>query len=403
MTDTLTTGPVTFDPYDYAIHEDPYPTYARLRDEAPVFHNADVGFWALSRHVDVLAGFRDNETFSSANGVSLDPAAWGPNAHRTMSFLGMDPPRHGRMRALVSRGFTPRRTSALEPRIRQIARRYRDEVVERGSFDFIADFAGKFPMDVISELMGVPESDRGEVRRLSDLLVHREEGVTDVPPVGIEAAMSLVVYYSNMVRERRNARTDDLTSALIDAEIDGDCLTDNEIIGFLFLLVVAGNETTTKLLGNAWYWAWRNPAQRAKPFADPARVPDWIEETLRYDTSSQILARTATRDVTLHDVTIPAGERVVLLPGSANRDSRVFPDADTYDLDRVGIDQDLASFGFGRHFCMGKSLALLEMRVALEELVAGATDYDIDPSGIERVHSVNVRGFAQLPTSITAR
>ncbi len=403
MTDTLATEPITFDPYDYAIHEDPYPTYARLRDEAPVYHNVDVGFWALSRHVDVLAGFRDNETFSSANGVSLDPAAWGPNAHRTMSFLGMDPPRHGRMRALVSRGFTPRRTSALEPRIRQIARHYRDEVVERGSFDFISDFAGKFPMDVISELMGVPESDRAEVRRLSDLLVHRDEGVTDVPPAGIEAALSLVVYYSNMVRERRSARTDDLTSALIDAEIDGDRLTDDEIIGFLFLLVVAGNETTTKLLGNAWYWAWRNPAQRAKPFFDPARVPDWIEETLRYDTSSQILARTAMRDVTLHDVTIPAGERVILLPGSANRDPRVFADADTYDLDRVGIDQDLASFGFGRHFCMGKSLALLEMQVALEELVAGITDYDVDPTGIERVHSVNVRGFAQLPTSITVR
>lgn len=403
MTDTLATEPITFDPYDYAIHEDPYPTYARLRDEAPVYHNADVGFWALSRHVDVLAGFRDNETYSSANGVSLDPAAWGPNAHRTMSFLGMDPPRHGRMRSLVSRGFTPRRTSALEPRIRQIARRYRDEVVERGSFDFIADFAGKFPMDVISELMGVPESDRGEVRRLSDLLVHRDEGVTDVPPAGIEAALSLVVYYTDMVRERRSVRTDDLTSALIDAEIDGDRLTDDEIIGFLFLLVVAGNETTTKLLGNAWYWAWCNPAQRAKPFADPTRVPDWIDETLRYDTSSQILARTATCDITLHDVTVPAGERIVLLPGSANRDPRVFADADTYDLDRVGIDQDLASFGFGRHFCMGKSLALLEMRVALEELVAGVTDYDVDPTGIERVHSVNVRGFAQLPTSVTVR
>ena len=403
MTDTLATEPIAFDPYDYAIHEDPYPTYARLRDEAPVFHNADVGFWALSRHVDVLAGFRDNETFSSANGVSLDPAAWGPNAHRTMSFLGMDPPRHGRMRALVSRGFTPRRTSALEPRIREIASRYRDEVVERGSFDFIADFAGKFPMDVISELMGVPESDRAEVRRLSDLLVHRDEGVTDVPPAGIEAALSLVVYYSDMVQERRSDRTDDLTSALIDAEIDGDRLTDDEIIGFLFLLVVAGNETTTKLLGNAWYWAWRNPAQRAKPFADPTRVSDWIEETLRYDTSSQILARTATCDVTLHGVTIPAGERIVLLPGSANRDPRVFSNADTYDLDRIGVDQNLASFGFGRHFCMGKSLALLEMRVALEELVAGATDYDVEETGIERVHSVNVRGFAQLPTSITAR
>lgn len=399
----MPTTAIAYSPYAYEIHEDPYPTYARMRDEAPVYRNDELDFWALSRHADVMAGFRDSARLSSSHGVSLDPAATGPNAHRTMSFLAMDPPRHGRMRGLVSRGFTPRRVAEMEPRIRELTRLHLDAALDKGTIDFISDFAGKLPMDVISEMMGVPEADRAEVRRLADLLVHREEGVQDVPPEGMAAALELVGYYDQMLAERAERRTDDLTSALIDAEVDGDRLTRNEIVGFLFLMVVAGNETTTKLLGNAWYWAWKNPTQRAKPFADPARVPDWVEETLRYDTSSQMLARLATEDIELHGVTIPQGARVLLLPGSANRDERVFDNADVFDLDRPTDQQQLASFGFGRHYCMGASLARLEARVALEEIVARVADYDIDPSGIERVHSVNVRGFAALPTAVTVR
>jgi len=400
----VSTTDLVYSPYLYEIHEDPYPTYARLRAEAPVYRNDDGDFWALSRHADVVDGFRDSVRFSSSHGVSLDPAASGPYAHRTMSFLAMDPPMHGRMRGLVSRGFTPRRVSQLEPRIRQLARGRLDVALAKGSFDFVGDLAGTLPMDVISELIGVPVADRDEVRRLSDLLVHREEGMDDVPPAGVEAAFSLITYYADMLVQRRRQPTDDLTSALLAAELDGDRLTDDEIMGFLFLMVVAGNETTTKLLGNAWYWAWRNPAERAKPFADPVRIPSWIEETLRYDTSSQMLARVTTTDVELHGTVIPAGERVVLIAGSANRDERVFPNAHVYDLDRPERElQQIASFGFGRHFCLGASLARLEARVCLEELVARVADYDIDPSGIRRVHSVNVRGFATLPTTVVLR
>ena len=251
-----------------------------------------------------------------------------------MSFLAIDPPRHGRMRALVSRGFTPRRVAELEPRIRELTRRHLAPALDGDAFDFVGDLAGKLPMDVVSELLGVPVADRDELRRLSDLLVHREDGVHDVPPAGIEAAITLVGYYTDMLDERRRRRTDDLTSALLDAEIDGDRLTDDEIIGFLFLMVVAGNETTTKLLANAWYWAWRNPDERAKPFGDPDRIGDWVEETLRYDTSSQVLARTATEDIEVAGGVIPDGGRVLLLVGSANRDDAVFPDGDRYDLDR---------------------------------------------------------------------
>ena len=395
---------LTYSPYAYEIHEDPYPTYARLRDEAPVYRNDDGGFWALSRHADVVEGFRDNVRFSSAHGVSLDPAASGPNAHRTMSFLAMDPPMHGRMRGLVSRGFTPRRVAELEPRIRQLTREHLDLALSKDSFDFVGDLAGKLPMDVISELIGVPAADRDEVRRLSDLLVHREEGMDDVPPAGVEAAFALITYYADMLAQRRATPTDDLTSALLAAEVDGDRLTDDEIMGFLFLMVVAGNETTTKLLGNAWYWAWHHPDERAKPFTDPGRVPSWIEETLRFDTSSQMLARLTTEDVEVHGTVIPAGERVVLIAGSANRDERVFPRADIYDLDRPERElQQIASFGFGRHFCLGASLARLEARVCLEELVARVADYDIDPAGTRRVHSVNVRGFAAIPTTVRTR
>jgi cytochrome P450 len=250
----------------------------------------------------------------------------------------------------------------------------------------------------------VPVADRAELRRLADLLVHREEGVEDVPASGIEAALTLAGYYADMIAQRRARRTDDLTSALLDAEIDGDRLTDDEITAFLFLMVVAGNETTTKLLANAWYWAWRNPDQRRLGLGvdgAPGRVDDWVEETLRYDTSSQMLARITTEDVTVHDTTIPSGDRVLLLVGSANRDGRAFPDPDRYDLDRDT--SQLVSFGVGRHFCLGASLARLEARICLQELTSRVADYDVDPAGIERVHSVNVRGFAALPTSVELR
>lgn len=391
---------LVYDPYDYAIHEDPYPTYARMREEAPAYRNDERDFWALTRHADVMAGFNDPR-LSSSYGVSIDPVAWGPHASTTMSFLAMDPPKHTLMRALVSRGFTARRVLGLEPRIREIAHEYVDAAVERRTFDFVGDIAGRLPMDVISELMGVPAADRDELRRLADLLVHREEGILDVPPSGLEAAGALITYYVDLLADRRAHPRDDLTSALTTAEVDGQRLSDDDIIGFLFLMVVAGNETTTKLLANAWFWARRHPDQRAIPFADPTRIPEWIEETLRFDNSTQMLARRAAVDIELHGRTIRTGDRVLLVNGSANRDPRVFDDPDSY---RIGRDtRQTASFGVGRHFCLGASLARLESRVCLEELLRRVADYDVDEDGSSRVHSVNVRGFAVLPTSVTAR
>jgi cytochrome P450 len=391
---------LSFSPYDYEFHDDPYPLYARLRAEAPVYRNDELGFWALSRYDDVATGFRDFAAFSNSNGVMVEPSMWGPRASNYISFLAMDPPRHTRMRGLISRAFTPRRVAALEPRIREIAGKYTDAAVARGSFDFMADLAAALPLDVISELIGVPEADRADVRRLVDRMLHREEGMRDVPPAAMEAGLLITEYYLSLIATRRRALAEDLISALVDADTVGTRLTDAELVAFLFLLLGAGSETTTHLLGSAWYWAWRNPAQRAAAFG--GNIAGWIEETLRYDSPAQVVARMAARDLDLHGVRVPAGAQVLLLPGSANRDGRVFPLPDSYDLGRDT--SKLISFGSGRHFCLGAPLGRLEAKVALELLVARVEpDYEIDQDRVSRVHSVNVRGFASLPTSVTPR
>jgi cytochrome P450 len=400
MTTTASAAP-TFDPYDYAIHEDPYPTYSALRAVAPVYRNERHGFWALSRHADVAAAFRDADRFSSSDGVSLDPAATGPHAAKVMSFLAMDEPRHGQLRRLVSKGFTPRRVVGLEPKVRAITDAHLAPALEAGGFDFIEDVAAKVPMDVVSELLGVPHADRGELRRLADVVVHREDGVFDVPAAAASASMDLAIYYLELIAQRRRNAADDLTSALLEVEVDGERLSDEDIAAFLFLMVVAGNETTTKLLGHCWYWGWRHRDELAKPLHDSARVPDWVDETLRFDASTQILARTTSAPVALHGEEIPAGARVLLLIGSANRDERVFVAPDRYDLDRDT--SQMLSFGTGRHFCLGASLARLEARIVLEQLLTRVGGYEIDIAGAQRVHSVNVRGFAHLPTTVVLR
>ncbi|WP_101951835.1 cytochrome P450 [Mycobacterium sp. 3519A] len=399
---TVQAADLVFDPYDYDFHEDPYPYYRRLRDEAPLYRNDELGFWALSRHADVLQGFRNSTTLSNKYGVSLDPASRGPHASKTMSFLAMDDPAHLRLRTLVSKGFTPRRIRELEPRVTEIAVAHLETALQSETFDYVDEFAGKLPMDVISELMGVPQPDRAQVRAWADGVMHRDEGVTDVPPAAVEASINLIVYYQQMVAERRKKPTDDLTTALLEAEIDGDRLTDDEILGFMFLMVIAGNETTTKLLANAAFWGHKNPDQLAPIYDDLERVPLWVEETLRYDTSSQILARTVSGELTLYDTTIPDGDVLLLLPGSAHRDERVFDRPDDYLIGRE-IGSKLMSFGSGAHFCLGAHLARMESRVALAELFKRIRGYEVDEANAVRVHSSNVRGFAHLPITVEVR
>lgn len=402
---TAETVELVLNPYDYEFHEDPYPYYKRLRDEAPLYRNDTLNFWALTRHADVHSGFRNSTAFSNKLGVSLDPISRNTEAHRTMSFLAMDDPAHLRLRTLVSKGFTPRRIRELEPRVQSLTRMRLDDALrnsDSGHFDFIADFAGKLPMDVISELVGVPEPDREQLRALADGVMHRQDGVPDVPESALLAAMDLLVYYADMVAQRRKHPTDDLTSALLEADIDGDRLADEEIMAFLFLMVVAGNETTTKLLGNAMYWGARNPDQLAGVYDDPSTVPLWVEETLRYDNSTQILARTVSGDVEFHGVTLRDGDTLLLVPGSANRDERVFDAPDEFRIGR-DIGSKLLSFGSGVHFCLGAHLARMEARLALTELLGRISGYEVDEAHAVRVHSSNVRGFAALPITVRPR
>ncbi|QRY61662.1 cytochrome P450 [Gordonia sp. PDNC005] len=405
---------IPFDPYDYDFHEDPYPTYARLRAEAPVYRNTDGDFWALARHEDVADAFRDNVRLSNSWGVSMDPASYNSNAEYAMSFLAMDDPRHLRLRKLVSKGFTPRRVSELAPRITELTAKHWDRCLQMGEFDFVHDFAGLLPMDVVSELLGVGEADRAHLRKQSDLLIHREEGVTDVPPAAIHAYLDLHGFYTSLLAERRKNPGDDLISALTAAELveggERTALTDQEIIGFMMLMVVAGNETTTKLLANSIFWGAQSPDQVASVIAastshDDAldAVTPWVQETLRYDTSTQMLLRRVLEDVEYGGKTIPAGDRVLLLVGSANRDEEVFgPDADQYRIGRESS-RTILSFGLGTHFCLGAHLARLETEIGLAQIARTVRSFDVDVERSVRVHSVNVRGFADLPMTVKAR
>jgi cytochrome P450 len=383
--------PLVYDPYAYEIHEDPYPIYRRLRDEAPAYYNAQLDFWALSRFHDVWDAIQDWERYSSAEGVSLER---GSGARPPM-IIAMDPPRQQKLRRLVSKAFTPRRVAALEPTIRALTRKHLEPLLARGACDFIQDFAAKLPMDAISTMMGVPESDQDQLREWADTLLHREEGKAEIPQAGLEASGRLARYFAGDLARRRAHPGDDLVSALLDAEVDGERLSDAEIVGFCFLLVIAGNETTTKMLGNAMTLLARHPDQRAWLVANPAGIPGAVEEVVRYDNSTQMLARVLTRDVALHDVTMPGGKKVLLLIGSANRDEREFPDPDRFDVGRA-VPNPLG-FGQGVHFCLGASLARLESRIGLEEFARRFPRYAVDEARCERVHMSNVHGFSSVP------
>ncbi|MGW4849035.1 cytochrome P450 [Nocardia brasiliensis] len=385
-----------YSPFDFDVHRDPYPYYARLRVEAPVFHNEADDFWAFSRYGDVRAALRDAETFSSANGFRMEPAFWGPQAERFFSFVAMDPPKHSRLRGLVTKAFTAHRVQGLAPRLRAIAAAMIEPLVAAGSFDLMVDFAGAYPMEVISELVGVPAADRDMLRGLGREIMYVDEESTDLRPEAVQAIGALIGYYTELTIERSKQRRDDLLSDLLDASDAGDRLTPEEIVGVLILLVGAGVEAPMLSLGNIWYSGHRHRAQR--PFE---RLDEWIAETMRWDPSTQTLLRTTTRDIELHGTKIRAGERILLITGSANRDPEVFAEPDTFDLNRDTSASLI--FGSGRHHCLGVSLGQLELRTALTELLAAITEYEIDPEGTRRIHSSNNRGFAALPTQVKAR
>ncbi|MEU4805544.1 cytochrome P450 [Actinosynnema sp. NPDC023587] len=388
-----------YNPLDYDVQEDPYPYYARLRAEAPVYYNDKLDFYALSRHADVAPALRDSASFSNENGPLMEREYWKPDSARHHSIVAMDPPDHAHWRRLISGSFSPRAIGRLEVQIRELAREAVEAAVERGTFDVMRDVIYPIPMDALGIIVGVPRADRPEVQRLLEGTVHREDGATTIGPAQMQAFQELSGYYAGLVEERRKQPADDLISDLLASEIDGEPLETQDVLAFLHLLGGASTVTTIDLIGNAWYWAWRNPEQRQAALGGD--VNGWIEESLRYDSPVQMVIRKSKVDLSLHGVDIPAGSQVLMLMGSANRDSTVFPDADEFDLTRDA--SQLLSFSRGPHLCLGNLMARRVARIVLEELVNRVADYDLDVDGLVRVHRSTVRGFRRMPTVVTLR
>jgi cytochrome P450 len=387
---------VEMNPYSHAFHEDPYPVYRWMRDNAPVYRHTD-GWYALSRYDDVLDASQQPLLYSSAEGTSLEIV---DTVKILPMIIYMDPPRHDRQRKLVSRAFTPRAIWDLEPFVRDTAERLLDALGEQGSGDFVEEFSAILPMNVIMELLGVPEGDRNQVRLWMDASLERIEEPPFIPERATEAMANAFGYWSSLVAEKRASPDDALTSRLCEVEVTDDDgattrLSDEEVIGFLLLIGAAGTETVMKLLANAMVLFQRNPDEWQKVLDDPARIPGAVEEVLRYWAPSQFQGRVATDYVTLHGETIPKGSRVLLLTGSANRDERAYDDADRFDIDRPN--HVALGLGHGVHFCLGASLARLESRIALEEFAKRFPHYEVDEANAERVHQSNVHGFAHLP------
>ena len=414
---------VTYDPLDPEVRRDPYPHYAELRRSAPVARIASTGFYAVSRQRDVREVLRDTATYSSSamrairsfgrpQPPTLGAQMSGEDAARLVaalpfpalelvtarSVIYVDPPVHEPLRGIVNRGFTPRRIAALEPRIREIARACLADARAKGELELVADYAIPVPVTVIAEMLGVDPERHADFKLWSDAIVTSQTDAaaraTVQPPA--TAFIELFQYLAQVIEERRRAPREDLISVLLRAE-DGDALKPAEVVIFTLLLLVAGNETTTNLLGNAVLALCANPDQLAAVQRDPALVPLLVEEALRYDAPAQVILREVTRDVALAGAELEAGAIVALLLGSANRDEEVFPGGERFEVrERPGH----LAFGLGVHFCLGAALARLEARVALEELLALPGLRRRDSGEPERISSYLLRGLRRLPLAV---
>ncbi len=401
MSDLVPPGELVYNPYAFAVHDDPYAVYARLRGEAPAYWNPDLRFWALSRFGDVLEAFRDFGTFSSTGGVALESRRDRSRERPAFEqLIEMDPPDHTVFRQLLSRVFTVRRMSEMEDEVRRIVSGYVDAVVELGEADLVADITSPFPMDVISAVLGISEADRPFLRRVSDQVLVREDGSMQMPREALEGMFEMLEYFQDDLDRRRTTGDEGLISDLIALEVDGRALTEAELLGFCVLLVIAGHETTTKMVSNGIEILSRHPDQRDELVADPGLMPGAVEEVLRFHNSTQYMHRTLTRDHEMHGGQMSEGDSVLLLIGAANHDEREFgPTAEEFDIHRRP-ERHLA-FGYGAHFCLGAALARLEGRVALEEIHRRLPDYEVDHDAKVRFHSSNVTGWAKLPIRFT--
>ncbi|GLE52992.1 cytochrome P450 [Mycobacterium montefiorense] len=400
----MATAHLVFDPFSEQFFTDPYPTYRRMREEAPVYYDERHDFYALTRHEDVSAAFKDYQTYSSARGIDLAMVKNNDLPQESKSMIFMDPPEHRRMRTLVNKVFTPRAITSLKDTVTELIE-YHLSRIDPHRFDVVADFSALFPVEVISTVLGVPAKHRQQIRHWVDTSLHREPGQIEMGEANWEAVTQIGTFYYHLIQERRKAPQDDMISGLIAAEVEREGggttqLDDFEITGFATLLGGAGAETVTKLVGNAIVQFARNPDQWQKLLDDRAKVPAAIEEVLRYEAPAQYNVRCSLKDVALHGVTIPAGKPVFLLGGSANRDPNAFTDADKFDIDRDRTEAQNLGFGYGVHSCLGAALARLESAIALNKLLDLMPRYEVIWDDCKRVSMQNVAGWSNVPVRV---
>jgi cholest-4-en-3-one 26-monooxygenase len=377
----------------------PHDLFRRMRNEAPVCWvepPAGPGFWAITKYRDVITVSQDSGTFSSSHGTNIEDAQGGAE----LMMLNMDPPRHTKLRNLVSKGFTPKLVRAIEPHVREIAKSIVDDVAQRGACDFVTEVAAELPLQVIAELIGIPIDERHSVFNWSNQMI----GLDD-PEYGnsidtaMQAATNMFTYANTLAAERRQQRKDDLVSVLIDAEVDGEQLSDMEFNFFFLLLAVAGNETTRNLISGGMLALIEHPKERERLRTDLSLMPAAVEEMLRWVTPVMYFRRTAMRDTELGGKAVKEGERVTMWYVSANRDEEAFPNADRFDV-RRDPNAHVAFGGGGVHFCLGASLARLEIRVIFEELLRRLPDVEL-AGPVARLRSNFISGIKHMPVTFT--
>ncbi|HEY5700445.1 MAG TPA: cytochrome P450 [Acidimicrobiales bacterium] len=396
MTTTSAASAPHYDPYDLAIDDDPYPSWRRLRDEAPLYRNDELDFWALSRWDDVRPALTDWETYRSGRGTVMDIIRADIELPPGI-ILFEDPPIHDVHRSLLSRVFTPRRMLDLEPLVRRYCTSALDELVGRDEFDVVGEFGVEIPLRTIGFLFGIPEADQLANRKRTDDVLATDGTATTVAASAMEEVMSVLADYVNW---RADNPSDDLMTELLNAEVDDPDgtrrrLTRDEVITYATMVTGAGNETATRLIGFVMQLLAQHPDQRRLLVEDPSLIPSAIEEILRLEAPSPVQGRYVEHDVEVHGRVVPAGSIMLLLNGSANRDERHFADADRFDVRRD--EGPHLSFGYGLHFCLGAALARLEGRVALEEVLRRWTAWDVDVERGEMAHTASVRGWGHLP------
>jgi len=392
----MTTSDVYYDPYDVEINADPYPIYRRLREESPLYFNEPHGFYAVSRFADAEAGLRDPKTYISGRGGIIELIKAGIEMPPGI-LIFEDPPSHTLHRSLLSRVFTPRKMAALEPQIRDYCARSLDPLVGSGRLDLIADLGSQMPMRVIGMLLGIPDQDQEAIRDHVDATLRTREGE---PMQVTQDNFVTGEIFADYIDWRAEHPSDDLMTELLRAEFEDEDgatrrLSREEVLTYVTVIAGAGNETTTRLIGWTGKVLADHPDQRRELVDDPTLIPNAIEELLRFESPAPHMARYVARDVELHGQTVPEGSIMLFLVGSGNRDDRQFPDGDRFDIHRQ-ITQQL-TFGYGIHFCLGAALARLEGRVALDEVLARWTDWEVDYDNAVLGHTSTARGWEKLP------